>query len=267
MIHNWNSLFEKHTQGGHKNSDISIVYGMLKKALEEKSILHALSLLNPNHALDIDIAREYVNLLVDGGKAGALLRQLEVILRNGFKHRLIPLRDLISINSNKIDPKQSPDTEFVVLGVSNQIGVFENERLLGSEINQKNIAVMMNQFCYNPYRINVGSIGLNEFDYENQIISNAYNVFGVDETRLNPKYLDLLFRSAYFKEYVHKCAHGGVRMDFKIEYMQNWLIPLPTKPEQNDIIKEIEKQKKIVEQARNNLNVISEKAINDLRNV
>ncbi|MDR3246751.1 MAG: restriction endonuclease subunit S [Prevotellaceae bacterium] len=146
-------------------------------------------------------------------------------------------------------PANFPDVEFTVLGVSKQIGVFVNEKLKGNEIKQSYFRVYRNQFCYNPYRINVGSIGFCELEIENQIISGAYNIFGCNEDKLNPKYLDALFKTKMFLDYVNEKAIGGVRMDFKIENMQEWQIPLPPLEIQNEIVEKVEKQKQIIEGA------------------
>jgi len=134
-----------------------------------------------------------------------------------------------------------------VLGVSNEVGIFLNEKLQAEETNQSYFVVAKNEFCYNPYRINVGSIGLNTNDYDNQIISGAYIVFACNEDELNPKYLDTLFKSKGFLNYVNDKANGGVRMNFKFEDMEAWEIPLPSLDEQNAIVAQIEKQKAIIE--------------------
>lgn len=44
-------------------------------------------------------------------------------------------------------------------------------------------------------------------------------------------------------------ASGGVRMDFKIEYLQEWQIPLPPLKVQNEIVEKIERQKQIIDGA------------------
>ena len=78
--------------------------------------------------------------------------------------------------------------------MNNETGVFLNEKLLGAQIRKANHRVKPGEFCYNPYRVNVGSIGLNGFDYDDQIISGAYVVFGVDEHELLAAYLAALFK-------------------------------------------------------------------------
>jgi restriction endonuclease S subunit len=153
------------------------------------------------------------------------------------------------LNENKIKPNKAPDVNYKVLGVSNEIGIFLNEKLQAEETNQSYFVVSKNEFCYNPYRINVGSIGLNTYDFDNQIISGAYIVFACKEDELNPKYLDILFKSKGFLNYVNDKANGGVRMNFKFEDMEAWEIPLPPTEEQTNIVVEIEKQKAITEGA------------------
>jgi hypothetical protein len=90
------------------------------------------------------------------------------------------------------------------------------------ETNQSYFRVEKNKFCYNPYRINVGSIGLNKFDFDNQIISGAYVIFGTDETQLLPDFLMALFKTEHFLAYVNSKANGGVRMNFTFEHLQEW---------------------------------------------
>jgi restriction endonuclease S subunit len=230
-------------------SKIDKRYFELQKA-EPKVALHILASFDPKDALQMDIAREYLSkfdkkVLEKEEK----LKKLEEILRKGFQYPIVPLKDLIIVNTDKIKPADFPDTEFTILGVSNQTGVFINEKLKGEFIKQGYYRVHKNEFCYNPYRINVGSIGFCEFDIENQIISGAYNIFGCKESELNPKYLDALFKTKKFLDFVNEKANGGVRMDFKIEYMQDWQIPLPPLEVQNEIVEKIEKQKQIIEGA------------------
>ena len=69
------------------------------------------------------------------------------------------------------------------------------------------------------------------------------------ENELNPKYLNALFNSHRFLDYVDEKAAGGVRMNFKFEYMEDWEIPLPDIDEQAEIVEQIEKQKAIIEGA------------------
>lgn len=225
------------------------VYKKLKNGKPE-NILPYLLKLNPTSALEADIAREYVsNLDNDLILKHKELNVIKEILKSGAKYPMVKLKDYLILNENKIKPNKTPDINYKVLGVSNEVGIFLNEKLQAEETNQSYFVVAKNEFCYNPYRINVGSIGLNTNDFDNQIISGAYIVFACKEDELNPKYLDTLFKSKGFLNYVNDKANGGVRMNFKFEDMEAWEIPLPPIEEQTNIVAQIEKQKAIIEGA------------------
>jgi restriction endonuclease S subunit len=230
-------------------SKIDKRYFELQKA-DPKTALQILASFDAQNALQMDIAREYLSKLDKQVlEKEEKLKKLEEILRKGFQYPIVSLKGLIIVNEDKIKPANFPEKEFTILGVSNQTGIFVNEKLLGDNIKQSYFRVYKNQFCYNPYRINVGSIGFCEFEIENQIISGAYNIFGCKEDELNPKYLDALFKTKKFLDFVNEKANGGVRMDFKIESMQEWQIPLPPIEVQNEIVEKIEKQKQIIDGA------------------
>ena len=62
--------------------------------------------------------------------------------------------------TEKIQLSDEPTKEFTILGVSNKIGMFDSSTEKGSKIKQKYHVVKDNWLAYNPYRINVGSIGI-----------------------------------------------------------------------------------------------------------
>jgi len=225
------------------------VYKKLSNSKPE-NVLPYLLKLNPANALEADIAREYVSNIDESIVAEHKeIYTIKEILRSGAKYPMVKLKDYLILNENKIKPSKNPDVNYKVLGVSNEIGIFLNEKLQPEETSQSYFVVAKNEFCYNPYRINVGSIALNTNEYDNQIISGAYIVFACKEDELNPKYLDALFKSKGFLGYVNEKANGGVRMNFKFEDMEAWEIPLPTIDEQTAIVAQIEKQKAIIEGA------------------
>lgn len=228
-------------------STLDETYKRLKNSKPE-NILPYLLKLNPSNALEADIAREYVsnldNELIVQHKELSVIKE---ILKSGAKYPIVKLKDYLILNENKVKPSKNPDINYKVLGVSNETGIFLNEKLQAEETNQSYFVVSKNEFCYNPYRINVGSIGLNTNDYDNQIISGAYIVFACKEDELNPKYLEALFHSQIFLNYVNEKANGGVRMNFKFEDMEAWEIPLPSLDEQTAIVAQIGKQKSIIE--------------------
>lgn len=77
-----------------------------------------------------------------------------------------------------------------------------------SESIAKYIIVKPFDFAYNPARVNIGSLGMNTFDFDG-CVSPVYVVFRCDD---NYQYFFDLFRQTdYFKEEVKTRAIGGVR--------------------------------------------------------
>ena len=72
----------------------------------------------------------------------------------------------------------------------------------------KYIVVNHNDFAYNPARINIGSIGMNEFEFDG-CVSPVYVVFRCQTGY--EYFFDLYRRTSYFTEEVKKRAIGGVR--------------------------------------------------------
>ena len=72
----------------------------------------------------------------------------------------------------------------------------------------KYIVVKHNDFAYNPARINIGSIGMNEFDFDG-CVSPVYVVFRCQKGY--EYFFDLYRKTTFFTEEVKKRAIGGVR--------------------------------------------------------
>lgn len=212
---------------------------------ELESAFSILSKFNLSNSIEADIVREYVSNYVSKETLEHYpkLKKIDEIFKMGAKYPMVKLEPYLTQNTEKIKPNQFSDIRWRTLGVSNQIGVFINEDAKPEETNQSYYRVNKNEFCYNPYRVNVGSIGINGFDYDNQIISGAYVVFAVKEDELLPQYLDILIKSKQFNDYVISKANvgSGVRMNFTFEDICNWEIPLPDIDEQYKVVEKIEK--------------------------
>ncbi len=210
-----------------------------------------LSKFNLSSAIEADIAREYVSNYVskEALEHYPKLKKTDAIFKMGAKYPMVKLAPYLIENTEKVKPNKLPDVRWRTLGVSNEVGVFLNSDLSPEDTNQSYYKVKKNEFCYNPYRVNVGSIGLNKFDYENQIISGAYVVFGTRENELLPEYLELLIKHKQFNDYVSTKANvgNGVRMNFSYEDVGNWEIPLPNIDKQNEIITAISNNVRLIE--------------------
>jgi len=82
-------------------------------------------------------------------------------------------------HSEKENIFNQKEKEFPILGVTNKVGVYLNEYKKGAQIHQPYKKVKAEELTYNPYRVNVGSIGIVQNEFDDFYISPAYVVFGV----------------------------------------------------------------------------------------
>lgn len=128
------------------------------------------------------------------------------------------------------------DKTFGILGVNNKDGIFDAYEQKGKEINQPYKKMEIGWLAYNPYRINVGSIGIRKKEHLYQYISPAYVVFSCLDNLL-PEYLYLLFRTERFIKIINESTTGSVRQNLTSEILKTLEIPLPSISEQETIVK------------------------------
>ena len=93
--------------------------------------------------------------------------------------------------------------------------------------------VRINDFAYNPARINVGSIARLK-RYESGIVSPMYICFH-SQNALLPEYLELFFYTQYFKHEMYKRLEGSVRLCLSFEGLTNIPIFIPEITTQREI--------------------------------
>lgn len=148
----------------------------------------------------------------------------------------------IQEESHKVKLADYPDEEFGILGVNNKIGIFDAYKEKGANINQSYKKMEKGWLAYNPYRVNVGSIGLRTEEHENEYISPAYVVFSCKETLL-PDFLFKLFKTERFNKVINASTTGSVRQNLTIDILKSLDIPLPPiEVQQNILNKFYEKQ-------------------------
>jgi type I restriction enzyme M protein len=146
------------------------------------------------------------------------------------------------IEENKIKVRQDRKT---VWSVSNQYGFvpsadFFNKKVASDDIkNYKKVSPY--SFAYNPARINVGSIALNEAS-ETGCVSPMYVIFNIiDSKKLLPKYLLLLLKSKFGIKQIIKYSDGAVRKTLSFENLKLIKVPLIPIEEQKEILDHFDK--------------------------
>lgn len=198
--------------------------------------------ISKNSRLDV----EYYNLLYN--------ENLASILENS-KFPIIRLAKFINNCTNMVDPSKYPDNKYEILSVHNDGTITCDRVMRGAEFNQKYKLVKTGQVTYNPYRINIGSIGVIPERYNNKLISPAYVVFET-ANKLNPIYLTELLRTKLYKKYLDVIGTGSVRTSIQFSTIKNILIPLPDIKIQNEIVNQIISMKQMSKQ-----NLMKSKAV------
>ena len=146
-------------------------------------------------------------------------------------------------HSEKENIGNESEKEFPILGVTNKVGVYLNEYVKGENINQPYKKVRGGELTYNPYRVNVGSIGIVQKEYDNFYISPAYVVFGTKEGLLN-EYIYLVLSSDWFNQYLRAATSGSVRQNLTFDLLSELKVPIPSLKIQEKIVSDWRKAQK-----------------------
>ena len=141
----------------------------------------------------------------------------------------------IQEESHKVKLYDFPEKEFGILGVNNKIGIFDAYKEKGININQAYKRMEKGWLAYNPYRVNVGSIGMRTEEHQHEFISPAYVVFRCKENLL-PDFLYKLFKTERFNKIINESTTGSVRQNLTIDILKMLDIALPPKNIQKKLL-------------------------------
>ena len=132
--------------------------------------------------------------------------------------------------------------ELKVLSVSNRYGFVEQseqfeDRSVASDDTSNYKIVSLNDFAYNPARINVGSIARLK-NFENGIVSPMYICFRC-KGKVLPEFLEPFFSTKCFSLEMEKRLEGSVRMCLSFEGLCNIPINIPSYEEQIETAKKV----------------------------
>ena len=124
---------------------------------------------------------------------------------------LVPLStDILREVKDKIDPRENPDDFYGVLQVS-QHGVFLDDTILGSDFTQEYKRVRAGDLVYNPYRVNIGSIGIVPPFLDGMLVSPAYVVFRPKSEDYPAAYLLSVLKSERYLRVIMNYSLGSAR--------------------------------------------------------
>lgn len=153
-------------------------------------------------------------------------------LESVFPMRL--LGDFIN-EENKKYSISDPSTEYGILGVNNQTGIFDAYTENGAKIKQKYKMMKEGWIAYNPYRVNVGSVGVKRQSHKNDYISPAYVVFSC-KVELLPDFLYLMMKTPTFNKIIRRNTTGSVRQSLSFKNLRTLQVPIPSLEEQERVV-------------------------------
>lgn len=142
-----------------------------------------------------------------------------------------------------------------VWSVTNNKGFVKSSERFSERVSSHDISnykiVPPKCFAYNPSRINVGSISINNTD-KNLCVSPMYVVFKIKEQKLLlAKYLHWLLQSDRIKEQIKIFAFGTVRQTLNYQDFCKIKMPIISVDEQLKVVKKIENYYDIIQNAKN----------------
>lgn len=161
----------------------------------------------------------------------------------------VALKTLVRERSDRMNLFEFPDTTFKILGVSNDGGIFHAYDTPGKSIHQPYKKVEAGDFFYNPYRVNVGSIGIVPDELGGNFASPAYVVFSADKTQILPELLAIILKARWYNPTLRAATAGSVRQNLTFDLLQTLDIPLPPFPTQRAILAEWQKARQGIQAA------------------
>lgn len=161
---------------------------------------------------------------------------------------LVSLSDSIIKEVNeKINPQEHPDDHFNLLEVS-QNGIFLGDTILGSEATQAYKVVKAGDIAYNPYRVNIGSIGVVPHHLDNSLVSPAYVVIRVIDKNFPPTYIVSILKHPRYLRIIMNYSVSSARASLPFDELIRIKIPKPSQTQMEKLIElDKELQTKLIE--------------------
>ncbi|TAE43213.1 MAG: hypothetical protein EAY66_00155 [Sphingobacteriales bacterium] len=140
---------------------------------------------------------------------------------------LIKLDETILQEVHKfVDPRNYPDKEFGVLQVS-QNGIFLGDIIQGNEFTQSYKVVQTGDLVYNPYRVNIGSIGVVPSYLNEMLVSPAYVVIRPIDDNYPGVYILSVLKTERYKRIIMNYALSSARASLPYSELIRIKIPKP----------------------------------------
>lgn len=139
----------------------------------------------------------------------------------------------VELTERNADMSLSRDS---VMGVTNSKGIVPMREQTVAEDISRYKRLPPRAFAYNPMRINVGSIAMNESD-KDVLVSPDYVVFACKSGGMEPGYLNHLRKTRWWTHHITSGGSGSVRQRTYYDDVAALDLPLPEIDEQQEIVR------------------------------
>lgn len=178
-----------------------------------------------------------------------------------------PLAGKIEKGGVRFQPttEDEKDAEYPIVSVTNDGKVSLNEYVKGEDFTQSYKRVQAGDIVYNPYRVNIGSIGVVPKGLDGAYASPAYVVFRSKEH--DPQFLVNLLRSPFYKMYIDVVSTGSIRDSLSFELLETIRVPHVSKKEQDKINGDLKTAEARIEKILRDIDEQKEKVIEKMHSL
>ena len=134
--------------------------------------------------------------------------------------------DILNEITTKTDPASDSDKEWYILEVS-QNGIFLGDTIKGSEATQRYKMVRSGDIVYNPYRVNIGSIGVVPPHLDGALASPAYVVARVVNPQYSPAFIVSVLKHPRYLKVIMNYSLSSARANLPYSELMRINIPNP----------------------------------------
>lgn len=153
-----------------------------------------------------------------------------------IESELVYLNDsILEEVTDKVDPREEPDKYFNLLEVS-QNGIFLADTMPGNEATQSYKVVRAGDIAYNPYRINIGSVGVVPQYLDNSLVSPAYVVIRSKNKDFPPTYIVSILKHSRYLRVIMNYSLSSARASLPFSELQRIKVPKPSTKQINELV-------------------------------
>jgi type I restriction enzyme M protein len=134
----------------------------------------------------------------------------------------------------KINPTEEPDKEWCIVEVS-QNGIFLGDTIKGCEFTQCYKIVRAGDIVYNPYRVNIGSIGVVPKHLDGALASPAYVVIRLKTRNITPTYIVSILKHSRYMRVIMNYSISSARASLPYSELTRIKIPKPQNSQLYDL--------------------------------